>query len=282
MKINKSKLLVLFVFVLVFSLVGCSGNGSSDFEDKTDAGEANNVASPYEDYFEWDENIIVALTDLGAKQKSIVIPERCEGFDGMIFADRENKVESVSFQSEKDIDLNCVFSCAEQLRTIKLPKQLTKIENLEFWLCYALEEITIPSAVTSIGSYAFQDNKSLKKIVFGGELESIGAHAFEGCVELSSIELPSSVSTIEKYSFYGCSALETVTLPASLKAVGEFAFANNGLLYITVPADLQLDSYTTTSFVQADHAVNVHVTEGSWIDEYFDFVFDGAYTKIYD
>ncbi len=90
---------------------------------------------------------------------------------------------------------------------------------------------------------------------------------------------PDGVETIGEYAFYECVCLNTVTLPKSLKNIGKFAFANGGLTEITVPEEVQLDSFDTTSFIQTNSTVKVIVRSGSWMDQNFDNVFENGYIK---
>lgn len=270
--------------ILTLSIVSCiAGCGNNSNESETDSsgnnGNANTGVSTSEDYFEWDGNIIIALTDSGAKQNSLVIPERCEGFNGMIFADKENNVTSVSFESDKDVDLNGVFGNAEKLTSILLPANLTKVSDLEFWLCSSLKEITLPAHITSVGAYAFQNATSLTTVNFEGNVTDIMKHAFDGCTGLKTVVFPDTITFIDEYAFYQCTSLENVTLPTKLSEVGDFAFANSGLKTLTVPNEMKLSSYTTTSFTQVDHEVSVNVFEGSWADQNFETVFVGAFVK---
>lgn len=279
----------IFSLMLAFSLIviaGCSkggteeGAGNNGSAGVVGGGAEGDAEESSEDYFEWDGNIIIGLTDSGAEQQHLVIPERCEGFNGMIFAEKENSVKSVSFESDKDIDLNRVFGSAKQLEYIQLPENISSISNLEFWLCESLKEISILASVTSIGAYAFQNNESLEAVTFEGNgVESIMKHAFEGCTALKEISIPDTVTLIDEYAFYECSSLETVTLSSGLKEVGDFAFANSGLKKLIVPEELELDRYTNTSFTQVDHAVVVVISEGSWMDNNFEAVFSGEVTK---
>lgn len=273
-RVRKLISLIVALSLVMIGLSACGGN---------EGGNSNTVESgdsvSYEDHFEWDGNIIIALTDEGAEQKAIVIPERCEGFNGMIFADRDNKATSVSFESDKDLDLNGVFAGASNLQEIELPSELTVIGAQEFWICTSLEQITIPAGVSVIGANAFQDNTSLAEVVFAGAITEIEQYAFDGCTALNRIVIPDSVSVIEKYAFYECAALTEITLPKHLSEVGEFAFANSGLTTISVPADVELTTYANTSFVQADHEITINVEAGSWMDLNFESVFNGAFVK---
>lgn len=274
MKKAKKLISLIIALLVVMALTAC-GETNGETNKMTEDGNSVGV----EDYFEWDGNYIVALTDEGAKQKSIIIPERCEGFNGMIFADRENKATSVTFESNKDVELNGVFAGASNLKEIELPSELTVIGTQEFWICTSLEKITIPAGVSVIGANAFQDNTSLAEVIFAGEITGIEKYAFDGCTALKTIVIPDSVSVIEKYAFYECTALTEVTLPKHLSEVGEFAFANSGLTTIYIPGDVELATYANTSFVQADHEITINVVAGSWMDLNFESVFDGAFVK---
>ena len=66
----------------------------------------------------------------------------------------------------------------QELRYIKLPKNLKKIDVLTFSGCSSLTEIIIPDGVTNIESAAFADCTSLKHIEFPKELEYIDISAF--------------------------------------------------------------------------------------------------------
>lgn len=272
----------LLCLMFIFCFIGCGKDKTVNNEDASSKDNSSVSASLSEDNFEWEGNIIIALTEAGAKQKAIVIPERCEGFNGSIFASVENDITSVSFESDKNVDLNGVFGCATNVKYIDLPNQLTEIEDCEFWLCAALEEIEIPASVVTIGKYAFQDNTSLKEVRFAGNVETIASHAFDGCSTLNTIVFPDTISLIDEYAFFECISLKSITLPKELKTVGAFAFANSGITDIMIPKEVSLEGYATTSFVQIDHDINIHITEGSWIDQNFESVFDGAYDKQYN
>lgn len=96
---------------MVFCLGACGEKGKADSNGKSDSGDK--VSASSEDYFEWTGDVIRGLSDESTKQTSRVIPARCEGFEGMIFMDKENSVTSVSFESDEDINLNGVFGGAE-------------------------------------------------------------------------------------------------------------------------------------------------------------------------
>ncbi len=239
---------------MVFCLGACGEKGKTDSGDK--------VSASSEDYFEWTGDVIRGLSDEGAKQTSLVIPARCEGFDGMIFMDKENSVTSVSFESDEDINLNGVFGGAEQLTDVELPSGLESLGIQEFWYCTGLESIAIPASVKEIGPSAFQSCTGLKDVTIEGA-PLIDEYAFDGCTALENLTLPDSVEAIEKYAFYNCAALQNVTLPKNLTVLREFAFSNTGIVTVNVPEEMALTDFDTTCFAQGNHETEVHVTEGS-------------------
>lgn len=273
------KQIVVFL-VVVFLIVNVEGCGKKEKGKANKDNTSQEILS--EENFEWDGNIIVGLTEQGTMQEEIVIPARCEGFDGMIFADVKNEIKSVRFESDKNILLNGVFGGAEKIERIVLPKELETIDSMEFWLCSSLKTITIPENVDEIGAYAFQDNESLEEIIFEGDnVSKICAHAFEGCVSLNTVNLPNLLTAIEEYAFYGCDEFKKVEIYQDTMEIGAFAFANSGLEEVYFSKDVVLGKYDATSFAQSNHSVTVFVESGSWIDSNFDNVFNGAFEKEY-
>ena len=261
--------------LLVFCLAACGNTKDVDVNNNQKK-DAENVS---EENFEWDNNIIIGLSDKGCNLSTLVIPARCEGFGGAIFSEKENQVTTVSFETNKDISLNGAFTGASKIKRIDLPAGITTIGNMEFWLCESLEEILIPDSVTTIGEAAFQDCSNLKSVSLGNGVTEIQEYAFDGCSSLKTVTFSDSVVKIGQYAFYECVNLDKVILPKALKNVGAFAFANGGLVELTVPQEVELESYDTTSFVQTLTTVRVLVKEGSWMDNNFDSVFENGYIK---
>ncbi len=100
------------------------------------------------------------------------------------------------------------------LMSLKLPNNLTQIENYALTEMTHLHELTIPASVTSIGNYAAQELKALYKLTFeeNSQLKTIGTSAFSGCSALTSITIPGSVTSIGSGAFSGCDNLHSVRL----------------------------------------------------------------------
>ncbi len=271
-------LFLLICTTFCFSACGSQNEKKEKIKNATDIEISKNSIS--EDYFEWSGNIITGLTEAGVKQKVLIIPARCEGFEASVFAKGENVVKEVSFESDKDINLNGAFRLAE-IEKIVLPEQLTNIQDLEFWCCPNLKSIIIPSSVLKVGDYAFQENKALSRVDFSGGAVEIGMHAFEGCTSLNEIIFSDLTTTIGEYAFWKCQSLKVVRLPEALNTIGKYVFSQTALDEIYVPSMTELISYKDLSFVETDHTVNTYVVEGSWYDTNFNNVFGETYEKKY-
>lgn len=215
----------LLALMLTVFLSACGNQEMPSHPDdaKSQDGQVQTVSAS-EDYFEWDGDIIVDLTESGAQQTELVIPKRCKGFADSIFLSPENQVKSVSFESNEDVDLNGVFEYADRLENVTLPSGLTTLSPKEFSSCESLQKITIPAGVTEIPKYAFKNNTALKEVVFEGDITSIGDHAFEKCTSLTAIDLPASLSQMGEYAFCQCSSLDNIVLPDAVTQISGHLF----------------------------------------------------------
>lgn len=99
---------------------------------------------------------------------------------------------------------------------------------------------------------------------------------------MKTIDLPDSVTTIDSFAFAACESLKEVTLPKDLKNAGESVFGGSGVKTITVPQELQLEKWDSSSFdTMTPDQYTVKVVKGSWADLHFDEVFTGNVSKEY-
>ena len=211
----------------------------------------------------------------------------------------DGSVVNVTFESDNDIDFGVAFSNSTTLKTIVLPKNQKTLLFSAFQSCTALETAVLPEDVTELPMSLFLGDTNLKNVTIGGSVEKISMmcfcdcssletlklptslklidyYAFRRCTSLSSIELPEGVNTINDAAFEGCTSLTSIKLPASLKKAGLNLFYDSAVADIYVPADMILTEWDSTSFYNNKANVTVHVTEGSWADQHFDEVFEGA------
>jgi hypothetical protein len=113
---------------------------------------------------------------------------------------------------------------------------MTVISDHAFSRCSSLKSITIPRSVTRIGKYAFYNCTNLKSIVIPNSVKVIDDHAFENCHSLKSITFPDSLTTIGELAFKDCQSLTSIVIPDSVTAIGRDAFDNcKKLTSIVVP-----------------------------------------------
>ena len=63
----KKLIVTMLAGVMALGLVACGDKTTTTNKDGSDG----NFTSSSEDYFEWDDNLIVGLTDKGLKQKEL-------------------------------------------------------------------------------------------------------------------------------------------------------------------------------------------------------------------
>jgi hypothetical protein len=168
-----------------------------------------------------------------------------------------------------------IFTGIENLREIKLPKNIANIGSGVFSGCENLVSIIIPDDVDSIGSYAFYYCSSLQAINIPNNIKSIGSHAFDNCESITSIQLPNSVTSIGDYAFSHCLKLKSINLPQSLEKI------NDGLFYycyslesINIPGSIQ--SIGNEAFGQTCRNLVDIYTKSTYLSTLGELVFSGV------
>ena len=163
-----------------------------------------------------------------------------EGFDRIHASYR--KLETIDLSAVENTEISDeAFKGCYNLKTLRLPAELTQIGYMATAECVNLESIVIPASVEEIGDRAFEDCRSLQSITFGGanpapgrfnapaasasQLRRIGNWAFYNAHELQNLEIPEGVTEIGDGAFYGCTYLEEMVLPSSVQSIGDNCFA---------------------------------------------------------
>ena len=121
------------------------------------------------------------------------------------------------------------------LRSIVIPKSVTKIGNSAFSCCKELTHVALPDYLEEIEDFAFFGCSQLGHIALPDSLKKIGKNAFDGCSKLEHIDLPDGLSEIGFSAFEGCSKLEHVDLPDGLSRIDYWAFQGSGLKEVRIP-----------------------------------------------
>ena len=122
----------------------------------------------------------------------------------------------------------------KNLRTVKLPKDLTTIGSSAFADESKLNNVEVPNTVTAIGSSAFSSCSGLTNCdISACAINKIPSYCFYGCRNLRSFTIPSTVSAIESRAFDNCSNF-TSELPEGLTSIGTAAFYKAAMTDIDV------------------------------------------------
>ena len=266
----KKILYAVIALILATAVAGCGGPGGGSAENGGEPGnkesEGSSPETSSEDYFEWDGNLITAVTQAGSKESSILIPARCEGFAGVIF--QGTGIEHVAFEDDDNIALDFAFMGAENLVSVELPANLTTIPTMAFKSCDSLSSITIPASVTAMESYAFSACGSLAEVVFEGEgLTAISENCFEDCALLEAVRIPEGVTSVGSHAFFNCSALKNVTFSSTVSEIADFAFGNTAVEEIHFPAEMEITAMNESAFGTNAYTAAVYITQGSWCDK---------------
>jgi len=227
----KKTMALILGLALTLSMAGCgkaavaattvNSNGTKEVSTAEGAGS--------DEYFTWDGDTITGLTDSGAKQTVLVIPD-----------------------SAKTIG-DSAFLGDVALTSITWGKWVEEIGDGTFYLCKNLTEISFPSSLKKIGDNAFNSCESLKTITFSVGLEVIGEDAFALCSSLEKIELPEGLTSIGDAAFSPCSKLYELYLPASLENISNGTFLIQRDANVYVKKDSWADSHFT-EYVDTDPA----------------------------
>lgn len=273
---------LIAALLMVLALAACASDEGKPNDGSSQGSIVSNAKADEKD-FEWDGDIITGLTGSGELKSTLVIPERCQGFEGPLFPMGTEPIDTVIFEGDHDIDISGLFTYVENLRAVKLPAGLTVIPKDAFCGCAALEELEVPAAVEEIGEDAFRFCYGLRRVTFeGNAITTISEGAFDSCIVLEEIIFADSIREIGDRAFASCFELKSVTLPEGIKSMGEHAFASNGLEDVYIPKDVVIEDMGFAVFVQSNKMVTIHLAEGSWVDQNFEELFDYSVNKVYD
>lgn len=109
------------------------------------------------------------------------------------------------------------------IKSVKFPDSLKKIENNAFFRCTDLTNIQFGNGLEYIGKIAFASCRGLEKIVLPDSLRVIESQAFMDCSKLKNVVFNEGLQVIEWSAFYICKNLNEFVLPKSLRVVGDEA-----------------------------------------------------------
>jgi hypothetical protein len=141
------------------------------------------------------------------------------------------------------------FSYCTSLQTITLPDSVTALGSSYGGRAFAssgLRSIKLSKGLTTIEQQTFKECERLTGVVIPEGVITIGGEAFLLCTALASLTLPSTIKQIEPLAFNTCSSLAGVTIPDSVGSIyiGEGAFSVCPKLPLAAQAALRKRGYT--------------------------------------
>ena len=198
-----------------------------------------------------------------------------------------------------DYGMTAIAPYNRTLRSIQIPKTVTKIAGGAFLSNTALEAInvssenatyksiegvvyskdglilvqvplgksnfSIPDGVQTIASFSFSQNENITHLVLPSSVKEIKEGAFYECSQLQDVLLPQGLQLIEEGSFNTCGSLTFLTIPGTTQVTGDRVFAYSGLKTVyTTPG-----SSAEAAVVRMDVGYNVmsQDEDGNWVSE---------------
>ena len=183
--------------------------------------------------------------------------------------------------SEDDVVGVGLFAACSNLKNIKLPMDVVRIEKDAFLNCSSLRSIVIPATVSSIVpstgctsleeisvSGANTSYTSSDGVLLSGDAKSI---LWFPMGKRGNYALPVTVTAVGPYAFRDCS-IEKFVFPAGLTKIGECAFYNSKVREVVLPSTLKM--LPTGVFQKCADLKTVRL--GNDVELLSDYVFDGC------
>lgn len=183
--------------------------------------------------------------------------------------------------SEDDVVGVGLFAACNNLKNIKLPMDVVRIEKDAFLNCSSLHSIVIPATVSSIVpsagctsleeisvSGANTSYTSSDGVLLSGDAKSI---LWFPMGKRGDYALPATVTAVGPYAFRDCS-IEKFVFPAGLTKIGECAFYNSKVKEVVLPSTLKM--LPTGVFQKCADLKTVRL--GDDVELLSDYVFDGC------
>lgn len=183
--------------------------------------------------------------------------------------------------SEDDVVGVGLFAACNNLKNIKLPMDVVRIEKDAFLNCSSLRSIVIPATVSSIvpsaGCTSLEEISvsganttytSSDGVLLSGDAKSI---LWFPMGKRGDYALPATVTAVGPYAFRECS-IEKFVFQAGLTKIGECAFYNSKVKEVVLPSTLKL--LPTGVFQKCADLKTVRL--GNDVELLSDYVFDGC------
>ena len=194
--------IVVVILGIMIALDGLFVISDTDFMDSVYA----EGVSEYSD----DSDFVIkngALTSVKKISKHISIPEgvislgtedvECHSLYG------NGDILSVTMPDTVTFICNEFFRFCDKMTSLRLSKNLKKVDYAAFEGCRSLVTLSLPNGITDIPEYCCSDMDEIRYIKLPSNLKTIGKNAFSNDPKLEGIYIPSGVTFIDPTAFAG-------------------------------------------------------------------------------
>lgn len=198
----------------------------------------------------------------------------CERYKGDVVVPEAITVEGVNYTVTALAEMAFAMS---DIRSLKLPSTLKKMDFRAVSFCLNLEKANLPASVEELGQRSFSccpklddftiDEGNKHFVLESNMLMSADrtrvVHLFgAGDVNKSvSVTVPSTVKTIDEDAFDYSLGLKEITLPEGLEEIKSLAFFSTGLTSLTIPSTVTAIEEGFVHF--SENLQEIIVTEGN-------------------
>ncbi len=204
--------------VMCFTGCGCNDDKSKDGNKSSGPGYVVPTTEPdlKDDTFGFYKlnTKELMLTRYYGNGGKVEIPATFEGFNVTVIGRdvfmKKNVEEVVMPDSITEVQ-DYAFSNNDNLKSVKLSKNVKVIGVNAFFKCKALTSIELPSTLKEIGVYAFCAT-GLESVVIpeSNTLSTLPDFCFFQCADLKEVTIPVTITKIEKGTFKECSSDLTI------------------------------------------------------------------------
>ncbi len=133
-----------------------------------------------------------------------------------------------------------------QLTAVRIPDTVRDIGMFAFGGMENLRELKLPPRLDRMDMGLFEGDIALETVTLPEGVPLLPPRTFSGCTGLKRLELPAGTRRIDTSAFMAA-AVETLVLPEGLSSIHEEAFLRACITEIYLPASLNLDRSSALS-----------------------------------
>ncbi|QZE14830.1 leucine-rich repeat domain-containing protein [Halosquirtibacter laminarini] len=175
---------------------------------------------------------------------ALFIPDNTENIGQLAFEGCKNITSlNISPKSKlKNIQYNAFKDCEKMACDLTIPIGVKVIEHGIFYNCKSIKSIKLHKEITKIESmaFAFCENSTGLQLDPDCKIESIEAGAFANCHNMDAIILPNSLEKIGGCAFLNTDVEQDITLPSNIYKIGYGAFIGVHSKVFTIPDEVKI------------------------------------------